>query len=102
MIIASKTGISHDITCQVMTSCLPAMLLNTGNNNHAASKAIRVDTSVTRIDSVRNWAMRCLRAEPNTLRTPTSRARFDDRAVERFMKFTQAIIKINIAMAEKM
>ena len=46
--------------------------------------------------------MRCKRNEPATFLMPTSFARFAERAVERFMKFTQAINKINKAITEKM
>ena len=40
-------------------------------------------------------------SEPNTFLIPTSFARLDERAVERFIKFTQAINKISKAIAEK-
>src|SRR5215831_5540323 len=55
-----------------------------------------------RIDSVRNCLTRLLRSEPRTFRTPTSFARLEERAVERFIKLTQAMSKMKIAMAEKM
>ena len=45
--------------------------------------------------------MRCERNEPATFLMPTSFARFAERAVERFMKFTQAINKIKTAITEK-
>ena len=35
--------------------------------------------------------MSCFLPEPNVFRTPTSFALFSERAVEKFMKFTQAI-----------
>ena len=38
---------------------------------------------------------------PKTFLTPISTARLDDRAVERFIKFTQAINKVTNAMAIK-
>ena len=53
------------------------------------------------IDSVRNCAIRLFLKEPNTFLTPTSFARLDERAVERFIKLTQAINKIRIAIKEK-
>jgi hypothetical protein len=62
---------------------------------------ITVATKVTISDSDRNCAIRYLRGEPKTFLTPTSRARFDDLAVLRFMKLTQAISNIKMAMAEK-
>src|ERR1700735_5329465 len=100
MIKTSNAGISHDSNCGVIIKSLPDTWLNNGSNETAINKAINVAANVTIIDSVRNWAISCLRAEPSTLRTPTSRARFDDLAVERFIKFTQAISKIKMATAE--
>ena len=45
--------------------------------------------------------MRDDRVDPATFLIPTSFARLDERAVERFMKFTQAISKMKKAMIEK-
>ena len=45
--------------------------------------------------------MRCKRNEPATFLMPTSFARLAERAVERFMKFTHAMNKINTAITEK-
>ena len=61
----------------------------------ANTTEIIAETSVTSTDSVKKTVQpKYLRAEPNTFRTPTSFARFDERAVDRFMKLTQAISSI--------
>ena len=43
------------------------------------------------IDSKKNCRISCLLPEPSVFLTPTSFALFSERAVERFMKLTQAI-----------
>ena len=53
-----------------------------------------------KMDSVKNCCTRPILSEPSTFLTPTSLARFDERAVDRFIKFTQAINKIKNAMPE--
>src|SRR3954468_3733579 len=53
------------------------------------------------MDSVKNWLIRLLRREPTTFRKPTSLALLADLAVERLIKFIQAIIKIKPATAPK-
>ena len=100
--ITNNDGNSHVKLSEVNASCLPAIWLKSGNNSHASPTANTVDVSVTNNDSVKNCATRYLRADPSTLRTPTSFALFDDRAVKRFMKFTQAISRINMAIIENM
>ena len=85
-----------------MINDFPAIWLKSGSMTHAANTAVTVAANVTINDSARNWAIKCFRDEPNTLRTPTSRARLADRAVDRFMKLMQANISINIAMAANM
>src|SRR4051794_35971453 len=99
--MAANEGNNHVATCRFSVSSLPATLLNKGNNNTAAAKAMIAAKRVTITDSVRNCAIKYLRGEPKTFLTPTSRARFEERAVERFMKLTQAISNIKIAIAEK-
>ena len=46
-------------------------------------------------DSLKNCPMSCFRLEPMALRTPTSLARFSERAVLKFIKLMQAITKMN-------
>ncbi|MCY1531787.1 hypothetical protein D9M68_670250 [compost metagenome] len=48
-------------------------------------------------DSSKNWPINDFLEEPIALRTPTSFALFSDRAVDKFMKFTQAINRIQKA-----
>src|SRR5882757_951527 len=93
---------SQTRVCELTIISLPDSWLNAGNNAIAAIKAITVAAKATKIDSIRNCAIRCFFNDPKTLRTPTSRALFADLAVERFMKLTQAINSINRAIAEKM
>ena len=47
-------------------------------------------TKATKVDSVRNCLIKPDLLLPNVLRTPTSFALFRDRAVDRFIKLTQA------------
>ena len=65
------------------------------------TKASISPNTLSKTDSVKNCVIRFFLNEPNTLRTPTSFARLAERAVERFIKFTQAISSIKNAMAEK-
>src|ERR1700760_3149737 len=75
-------GNSQPITCGVMVNSLPARLLNIPKNAQATNTDIIAAIKVIIMDSVRNCITRFLRAEPKTLRTPTSLARLDERAVE--------------------
>src|SRR3569833_2832916 len=98
--ITNSDGINHLKICAVITISLPDNWLKSGSNAQASSRAITVEASVTSADSDKNCATRYPRGEPKTLRTPTSRARLADLAVERFMKLTQASISTKMAMAE--
>src|ERR1700733_14881429 len=98
----SNVGINQMSVCALITNSLPDIWLNSGSSSLAPKTAITVAIKVTITDSDKNCAIKYLRGEPSTLRTPTSRALFDERAVDRFMKFTQAMSNINMAMAEKM
>ena len=102
MMITNNDGNNQLIICGVISKSLPDIWLNRGNKAHAASTAIKAPIKVTTMDSVKNCAIRYLRGDPSTFLTPTSRARFDERAVDKFMKLTQAISNINMAIAEKM
>src|ERR1700749_1844402 len=53
-------------------------------------------------DSVKNCTIKSTRDEPMDLRTPTSRARFSARAVDRFTKLIQAIINTRMPMIPNM
>src|SRR6478735_12759422 len=81
--------------------CFAASWLNNGNNNAAIPMASSNEKKLVKTDSVRNCVMRSTRDEPATFLIPTSFARLAERAVDRFMKFTQAISKMKIAMIEK-
>ena len=59
------------------------------------------EKKLNKTDSVKNCVIRCERNEPATFLIPTSFARLAERAVERFIKFTQAINKIKMAITEK-
>ena len=53
------------------------------------------------MDSIRNCRISCVRAAPTTFLIPTSLERRVDLAVDRFMKFMQAIVNTKAATAEK-
>src|SRR5688572_11163575 len=79
---------------------LAANWLKKGSIDQASTRPSARAIVLIKIDSVRNCFTRLAFNEPNTLRTPTSLARLADRAVDRFIKFTQAISKMKNAMAE--
>src|SRR5579863_722205 len=81
--------------------CFPANWLNRGNRSAAIPSAINNERKLISTDSVRNCVMRLERREPATFLMPISFKQLDDRKVERFMKLTQAINRIKIAMREK-
>src|SRR3569833_2307114 len=99
--IMMSAGTNHLSDCSVKPNCLPATWLKSGISKKASTIAITADSRVTKVDSVRNCAIKLPRADPNTFLTPTSLARFEERAVDRFIKLTQAINKIITAIKEK-
>ena len=101
MISAMSTGkIQVDNNVKTLI-CFPASWLNNGNNSAAMPKASSSERKLTIIDSVRNCVMRLERDDPATFLIPTSFARLADRAVDKFIKFTQAMSKMKIAIKEK-
>src|SRR6478735_1595514 len=80
---------------------LAASWLNNGSSSNAIKMASTNEKKLNKTDSVKNCVMRCERSEPATFLIPTSLARLAERAVERFIKFTQAINKIKMATTEK-
>ena len=94
-------GASQVNVCLVKASSFPDTWLNKGSKSHAIITAAAVATNVTSSDSVKNCAIKLLRGEPSTLRTPTSRARLEERAVDKFIKLTQAIRRIKQAIDAK-
>src|SRR6185437_9343417 len=80
-------------------SCVPEILLNTGNTRTAMIIPIIKERKLYNIDSVRNCLIRLPRLEPTTLRNPTSFARLAERAVDKFKKLIHAKTKMKIAMA---
>ena len=84
--------------CAVTTNCLPANWLNKGRSAKAIKNGIitgGLPALSFRNDSARNCTTRFNRFDPKTLRIPTSRARFEERAVERFIKLMHAISNTN-------
>src|SRR5262245_10093148 len=69
---------------------LPESSLNHGRIKPTNANATSHERKTTRNDSVRNSQISCVLAEPIDLRMPTSRARFSDCAVLKFMKFMHA------------
>src|SRR5580698_9619315 len=76
--------------------CWPERRLNQDRRKMVAmtDRIVAVTHRIT--DSVRNWPTSAPRLEPRTLRTPTSLLRPALRAVDRFMKFTQAINRMRM------
>src|SRR4029079_9180679 len=66
-------------------------LLKYGSAKNTMTSDKRNAITVMSIDSLKNWPINCLRREPTALRIPISFARFDERAVLRFIKLIQAI-----------
>src|ERR1043166_4818115 len=64
--------------------------------------AITEEITLYKNASVRNCRINCVFVEPVTLRMPTSLARLEALAVERFIKLTQARRTMNKAILPKM
>src|SRR5450755_25942 len=79
---------------------LSARALKPGIKIKLAKMAMMREMMTIMVDSERNWNIRSLRRVPRTLRMPTSRARFAERAVVRFIKLIQAISRMKMATAE--
>ncbi|MNK99145.1 hypothetical protein D3C87_1195270 [compost metagenome] len=75
-------------------------LLKYGKLTSIRINAKAVEINVIRMDSKKNWLINDLRDDPIALRTPTSLALRSDRAVDKFMKFTQAINRIQKASSK--
>src|SRR6266513_1053483 len=97
---ATIMGSSHVENKLLTCISLPASWLNRGRMSIDTNTANTNEKKLSKTDSVRNCVMRSERVDPATFRMPTSLARFADRAVDRFMKFTHAIIKIKAAITE--
>src|SRR5215471_21631534 len=77
---------------------LPDTRENAGSNSFVKSSAIKNAITLISQDSPRNCFINDPFSAPNTLRTPTSDERLEERAVERFIKLMQAINNVNKAM----
>src|SRR5450755_3991615 len=95
------TGKSHVENKVITRISFPASRLNKGSNNAPNKTASSNDRKLNKTDSVKNCVIKCDRSEPATFLIPTSFARLAERAVERFIKLTQAISKIKMAITEK-
>ena len=80
---------------------LPVRALNLGRNNSTITRARVRAIAEIRIDSPRNCFMSWKRLAPTTFRNPTSLVRWTDRAVARFIKLIQAVMRIKNAMSVK-
>jgi hypothetical protein len=76
-------------------------MLKRGRANLISNSAQIEEITLIKTASLKNCRMSCFLFAPTTFLTPISLMRFPDRAVVRFMKFTQAIIRIKRAMKEK-
>ena len=80
---------------------LSASLLKYGNTNSIITRD-RIKAMIVRIIvSPRNCCISWLRSAPTTLRSPISRALFNDPAVVRLIKFIQAITRMKNPIREK-
>lgn len=79
----------------------PEMSLNVGNNKAKNPTATIMARILIKKDSVINWVINDFFSDPNVFLTPTSLARSDDRAVDRFIKLIQAINNIKKATRPK-
>src|ERR1700722_12872702 len=69
----------------------PESFSKTGIKNSVMTREKIKAINAIKRDSPKNRLIRDFRSAPSTLRTPTSTERLDERAVERFIKFMQAI-----------
>ncbi|MBA7585341.1 hypothetical protein ES708_27316 [subsurface metagenome] len=75
-------------------------MLKTGLNNSTKIQAINKAIKEKMVDSPMNCLMSCNLLAPTIFLNPTSLARFADLAVDKFIKFIQAMIKTNTAIME--
>ena len=90
------------VNSELKARALPAIELKTGSINAASISATSVEIKLYNKASVKNCQTNCFLSDPSTFLMPTSFALLDDCAVLRFIKFTQASIMMNKAIAEKM
>src|SRR5829696_1789456 len=81
---------------------LPDTCWNIGSNNKVNRREMIKDIKESRMASQRNCLTSEVFSAPNTFRTPISIALFEDRAVERFIKLTQAMSKVTMAIDMRM
>ncbi len=65
-----------------------------GFDNHKNAKDNTSASNATTMDCVKNWTKSCQRDAPVAFRTPISRARVSDRAIDKLVKLKQEVIKI--------
>src|ERR1043166_5480408 len=81
--------------------CLSTRLLNEGKRKQTTAIERRKAANASIIDSEKNCRISCFLPEPSVFLTPTSFALFSERAVDRFMKLTQAIKRMIRAIMVK-
>src|SRR5665647_2911141 len=98
---SNSKGNINGLDVRLKDKFLPEKLLKIGNaiNTKTIANTKAIDVSI--IDSNKNCRTNSAFIEPNTLRIPTSLARLEAPAVERFIKFIHAISSIKNAMALK-
>src|ERR1700760_4625377 len=77
---------------------LSAIVLKKGRASHVHNKAAAKANPATNNDSLKKRPISWLRREPTVLRMPTSRARFSDLAVDKFIKLIQASTSTTLPM----
>ena len=91
---------SINLPSKVRLNALPVMSLNWGSIILTKTTEIPSEIKAINIDSLRYCEIRDLRSAPIVFFTPTSLIRRVARAVDKFIKLIQAIIRINKATME--
>ncbi len=95
---AMNKGKNHH-SFQGRTRVNSVSLLKYGRNTTDIIRARKKANMLNNTDSIKNWLTSSLRNDPTTFLNPISIARFADLAVERLIKFIQAMIRIKPATA---
>ena len=82
-------------------SVLPVRLVKTRSKGPNAIRTKKIAITAKISDSPKNWKMIFFLNAPKAFLIPISLALFMERTVERFMKLTEAIIRINIPIIKK-
>src|SRR6476469_2686133 len=98
MVITRKPKNKYKYCSEVNENSFPDTLENNGSNKNVNPMEKIKAINDKRIASQRNWPTNEIFSAPKTFRTPISTALFEDLAVERFIKLTQAIKRMTKAI----